>query len=278
MPGLPPLPAPDARPFRLDPPPARVRRGAALCVHGYTGTPWEVRPLADALVDAGFAADGPLLTGHGDDPARLNTTSANQWLNDVVAASDALEERAPGGLRVVVACSMGALLALQLSLLRRVDALVLLAPALRFFPANALGVAALAAGLWRTRPFIPKEGPGGDVEDADARRLNPTYKVMPSRGIVELWHLQRATDGLLPRVTTPVCLLHGALDATIAPVSSVRIAAAVTSPLVEHHRLAHTRHLVGVDVERDVVARIALRFVDDVAARFAPPTAPGDAA
>jgi carboxylesterase len=269
MPGLSPLPAPDAGAFALPPRGDRPRRGMALCIHGYTGTPWEVRPLADALVDAGFAAAGPLLSGHGDDPARLNATDRGRWRGDVVAAYDALAARVPDGLRVVVGCSMGALLALQLSLLRPVDALVLMAPALRFHPAGAVGVAALAAGLWRARPFLPKEGPGGDVEDADARRLNPTYKVMPTRGIVELWHLQREIEAALPRVTTPVCLLHGELDATIAPSSSERIAAAVAAPLVEHHRLARTRHLVGVDVERDRVAALALRFVDDIAARRA---------
>jgi carboxylesterase len=262
-----PLPPPDTRAFRLDPPRAAARRGAALCVHGYTGTPWEVRPLADALVDAGFAVDGPLLTGHGCDPAALNHTPWSRWLQDVVDAYDALDARAPGGSRVVVGCSMGGLLALHLSLVRRVDALVLLAPALRFFPGSSLAVAALAAGLWRVRPFLPKEAPGGDVEDVEAQRLNPTYKVMPSRGVAELWRLQRATDAVLGRVTTPLCLLHGERDGTIAPVSSELIAARVSAPFVEHHRLRRTRHLVGLDVERDVVASLTLRFVDDVVAR-----------
>jgi esterase/lipase len=90
---------------------------------------------------------------------------------------------------------------------------------------------------------------------------------MPSRGVAELWHLQRATDAVLGRVTTPVCLLHGDRDGTIAPVSSELIAARVAAPLVEHHRLRRTRHLVGLDVERDVVASLALRFIDDALAR-----------
>jgi esterase/lipase len=121
--------------------------------------------------------------------------------------------------------------------------------------------------LWRVRPFLPKEAPGGDVGDLDAQRNNPTYKVLPTRGIVELRRLQQATTALLPRVKTPLCAIHGARDATIAPSSSAAIAAAVSSPLVEHHVLARTRHLVGIDVERDEVVRLALRFTDEVAAR-----------
>lgn len=277
-----PLPPADHRAFRLDVAAGTAVRGAALCVHGYTGTPYEVRPLADALAARGFVVDAPLLTGHGSDPAVCNRTPWSRWLDDIVAAYDAQSTRlagrgagrsngAAGGLRVVVGSSMGGLLALHLSLVRSVDALVLLAPALRFFPPVDLAVATLAAGLWRARPFLPKESPGGDVGDADAQRNNPTYKVLPARGVVELRRLQAATATLLGQVRAPVCLLHGDRDATIDPRSSTAIAAAVASPLVEHHRLARTRHLVGLDVERDRVAQLALRFVDDVAGRVAAP-------
>jgi carboxylesterase len=261
-----PLPPPDPRAFTLLPGGDVV--GVALCVHGYTGTPYEVRPLADALCARGFVVHAPLLTGHGADPAVCNRTSWRTWLDDVVAAWDALATQAPStGLRVVVGSSMGGLLALQLSLVRELDALVLLAPALRFFPAQTAAVAALAAGLWRARPFLPKEAPGGDVGDVDAQRNNPTYKVLPSHGVVELRRLQSETARALSRVTAPVCALHGARDHTIAPSSSVAIAAGVSSALVEHHVLARTQHLVGIDVERDDVCRLALRFVDDVRTR-----------
>jgi carboxylesterase len=263
-----PLPPPDHRAFHVDAAASAPARGAALCVHGYTGTPYEVRPLADELAASGFTCDAPLLPGHGDDPAALNHTPWPRFLDDVVHAWDAqTRSLPPGALRVVVGSSMGGLLALQLSLVRAVDAIVLLAPALRFHAPALPGIAALVAGLWRLRPFLPKESPGGDVGDVEAQRNNPTYKVLPTRGIVELWHLQRATEARLAAVTAPVCALHGDLDATIAPSSSEAIAAAVSSPLVEHHRLQRTRHLVGLDVERELVASLALRFLADVDAR-----------
>ncbi len=271
-----PLPPPDPRAFTLSPPGAA--RGVALCVHGYTGTPYEVRPLAEALCAGGFLVHAPLLTGHGDDPAVCNRTSRHTWLNDVVASWDDLASKAPaGGLRVVVGSSMGGLLALQVSVLRELDALVLLAPALQFFPAQAAAIAALATGLWRARPFLPKEAPGGDVADVEAQRNNPTYKVLPSHGVVELHRMQHATVELLARVTTPVCTIHGARDATIAPRSSTAIAAGVSSALVEHHVLARTKHLVGIDVDRDDVCRLAVRFIDAVAARKRGAAAPGAA-
>ncbi|MDP2342425.1 MAG: alpha/beta fold hydrolase [Deltaproteobacteria bacterium] len=255
------LPRPSPEAFVVDVPAGVPVRGSALLLHGFTGSPFEVLTTAHTLAGRGFTSVGPLLAGHGSDPAVLNHVPWQRWFADVVAAFDALPAEGP---RVVVGCSMGGLLALQLSLLRAVDAVVLLAPALRFHPLSYVGVAALTAGLWRVRPFFPKEGPGGDVGALDAQRANPTYKVLPTRGLVELWRLQLATEALLPRVTAPLCLLHGARDHTIAPSSSTLIAQTVASSLVEHHRLMNTQHLVALDVERDLANALTADFVDGV--------------
>ena len=257
------LPPPSAEAFVVDVRPGTAVRGSALLLHGYTGSPYEVLTTAHALARRGFTSHGPLLAGHGRDPAALNHLRWQAWYDDAVAAFDALPAVAP---RVVVGCSMGGLLALHLSLARPIDALVLLAPALRFHPSGYLGLSLLTAGLWRLRPFFLKEAPGGDVGAVDAQQLNPTYKVLPSRGLVELWRLQLATEALLPGVHAPLCLLHGAKDHTIAPSSSSLIAKTVSSSLIEHHRLMHTQHLVALDRERDLANDLVTAFVDAVTA------------
>jgi carboxylesterase len=262
-----PLPEPSARAFTVEVDDAR-RTGAALLLHGYTGTPFEVAVLGGDLVDRlGLAVHAPLLPGHGDDPALLNRLSWQDWLDAAVAGFDrleALDPPPPGGARrprIVVGSSMGGLLALQLCRVRVVDAVVLLAPALRFHEGATVAIAALSTGLWRLRPFLQKEGPGGDVAAEDAARVNPTYKMMPTRGITELLSLQWQTERTLAEITTPLCVCHGDLDQTIAPSSSRVIARRVASPVVEHHRLRRTRHLVGLDVERDLVSDLACAFL-----------------
>src|SRR5271154_6266158 len=42
--------------------------GACLLVHGFTGTPWDVRPLGEALAAGGFRVRGIPLPGHGATP------------------------------------------------------------------------------------------------------------------------------------------------------------------------------------------------------------------
>jgi carboxylesterase len=260
-----PLPEPTSRAFTVEVDGDR-RRGAALLLHGYTGTPFEVRVLGDDLAARlDLAVHAPLLPGHGDDPALLNRLRWQDWLEAALDAFDDLDDLdPPGGARrprVVVGSSMGGLLALQLCRRRAVDAVVLLAPALRFHEGATVGIAALSTGLWRLRPFLQKEGPGGDVAAADAARVNPTYKTMPTRGITELFSLQWHTERALADITTPLCVFHGDLDQTIAPSSSRIIARRVTSPVVEHHRLRRTRHLVGLDVERDLVSDLTTGFL-----------------
>lgn len=229
-------------------------------MHGYSGTPFEVLPLGRALADAGLRVDGPLLPGHGVDPAALNGARPSEWVGAVDAAFAALPA---GGPRILVGCSMGALLCLDLAARRPADvaALVLLAPALLFHPQGRLGIAAARAGAWRVRPFLEKETPGGDVEDEDARRANPTYPVLPVRGLCALDDVRRRAHAALPAVKAPICVVFGAKDGTISPLSAEVVVRSSGAPLVESHVLPRSRHLVGIDVERDLVEELALAFV-----------------
>ena len=250
------------------PPPSRAAfsvaaqgapRAAALCIHGFTGTPFEVRPLADALAPDGVSSVGVLLPGHGTDPAELARTGWHEWQDAALAAWDALPAGTP---RIVVGCSMGALLALRLSVLRGdVAAAVLLAPALSFFADGEAASLASLAGLWRLKPFAAKEQAGGDIADEAARAANPTYPVIPLRSLGHVKLLQRQVREALPRVRAPLCVFHGAQDHTIPPSAAAEIAAGVGSPHVEHHLLRDSRHVIGLDVDRERVAALTRSFL-----------------
>src|SRR5688572_7729976 len=53
---------------------------AALCLHGFTGTPFEVRPLAEALAAQGYTTLAPVLAGHGGTVDDLAGTTHADWL------------------------------------------------------------------------------------------------------------------------------------------------------------------------------------------------------
>ena len=76
-------------------------RGACLLIHGFTGTPWDVRPLGEALSRAGIAVHGVRLPGHGTTPAAMLDARAPDWLLACDEALARLAGPAGGGGRAV---------------------------------------------------------------------------------------------------------------------------------------------------------------------------------
>lgn len=257
-----PLPPPSARPFSL-PAATSATRGRALCVHGYTGSPYEVLPVALALAGKGVASEGIVLPGHEGDPSVLDRTRWQEWAS---AGEEAFLRLPADKPRVLVGASMGGLVCLHLAARhpRDVAALVLLSPALRYFKEGRLAAAAAQRGLWRVKNAVAKGREGGDIADPEGRRLNPSYAVLPLRGVGELGLMQDAVEAELGDVKAPVCVLHGARDHTIPPMASEIVARKVSSRHVEHHVLRDSWHVIGVDVDRDQVCDTAASFVDEV--------------
>src|SRR5580658_6919744 len=85
----------------------------ALVLHGFTGTPSSMRPLADAIALAGFAVELPLLPGHATTPADLGTKRFSDFVDAVEDAYQLLAGRTTA--IVVVGLSMGGTLALDLA-------------------------------------------------------------------------------------------------------------------------------------------------------------------
>jgi hypothetical protein len=63
---------------------------AALLLHGFLGTPAEMRGLAGALNRQGWTAEVPLLPGFGSDVATLTERRCMEWLDAVEAAARGL--------------------------------------------------------------------------------------------------------------------------------------------------------------------------------------------
>src|SRR3954451_19377030 len=85
---------------------------ACLLLHGLTGSPAEVRPVGEALAQAGFRAVGPLLPGHGTTPEDLYLVSRA----DLLAAAESALLGLRGARRLFLCgLSAGALLSIELA-------------------------------------------------------------------------------------------------------------------------------------------------------------------
>jgi carboxylesterase len=240
---------------------------AALLLHGLTGSPFEMRHVAERLHAAGLRCVGPLMPGHGGDPRALQGLP---WASWVEGARRELA-RLDGARRTfVVGCSMGALVACALAhaLPEKVDGLALLAPALRL-----AGTARLAALLARHTPLaravVPKLG-GSDVCDPGMRRANPTMPAVPLSAVGELDLLARHVDRLLPGIAAPALVIAGGRDHTVTLSGARRTARRLGSAGARIVVLRRSYHLVGIDVERDRCADEVLAFFRDIQDRAGP--------
>jgi carboxylesterase len=117
-----------------------------LCLHGITGTPFEVRPLAEALGRRGCTVVAPMLAGHGGTLADLAASGWPDWVRSAESALDALQARVGGRPVAICGFSMGGLLALRLARLypERISALVVMSTPLRLRRLQVAGIRALA--------------------------------------------------------------------------------------------------------------------------------------
>ena len=236
---------------------------ACLLLHGLTGSPAEVRPVGEALARSGFRAVGPLLPGHGTSAEDLYVVTGREMIRAAEAALLGLH-----GARRLYLCglSMGALLAIHLASrswaregLPDFSALALLAPAIDFTGPSWAFVNLV--GRLPALPFIISKS--RDVQGAPPSD-DGSYAAIPLRWAGELRALSHDALGLAHRVRAPALILHGAMDRTVAPSGSRKLAQRLASPRVEQRILPRSGHVLPLDVESAEVCGAVVQFFREV--------------
>jgi len=210
----------------------RTENGApgALLVHGFLGTPDEMRPVADVLLAQGWSVSVPLLPGHGSDLDTLFETDCTTWLDTVRAAYiDLARTHAP---LLLVGNSMGAAMATSLASELAPDGLLLFSPFVTLpLPNPFLRILApvLSHLSLRVRPFrsvdlnhpelrqgIHELVPDLDLDDPQTQRTISDL-VVPARVLGRLAELGRQAIAAAPNTTMPVMILQGIQDDVALP-------------------------------------------------------------
>jgi carboxylesterase len=226
-----------------------------LCIHGFTGTPFEMRHLGERLAERGLTVSGPVLPGHVTSPADLDATTWRDWVEGVETAFDDLRSRCAEV--AVVGQSLGGLLALNLARERGADmvAVASLAAPLWLHPVAKAAVWATTTGspLRSLVRELPKLS-GSDVLDATAKAQNPSYTVIPVRALHQLVDFMDVVADNLHRVDVPALVMHARQDHTAPYACAEHIMAHLGSSEVRFVSLDRSYHLIAIDVERDIVA------------------------
>ncbi|QQR43954.1 alpha/beta fold hydrolase [Myxococcus xanthus] len=236
--------------------PFELGRGEDVCLllHGFTGSPWDVRPLGETLAVRGLRAVAPRLPGHGTTPQALLDVTWRDWLAAAERALHALR----GHRSVFVAgLSMGALLALELAARHpeEIRALTLMAPAVRFRGSRMFLVRQLARTpvLEWTRPWVEKTGT--DISDPEALAEAPVLPAFPVARLRDLCTLQTLAIRDAARVRCPTLVAVAEQDHVVDPEGGRWLARRLTAaPSVRVLSLRQGYHVIPRDTAGPLLA------------------------
>lgn len=180
-----------------------------LCIHGFTGGPFEVQPFADYLEEqTDWIVRIPTLPGHGETLTLKNKTAA-QWLMETELMLRELKKEADR--IIIVGFSMGGLIAMYLANRYKVDRLVLLSAAAKFFsPVQFLKAAQKA---------LKGEATGQAVNNQFLHMYKYKWTHTPIRAAFEFLRVVATVKPYYEKIRVPVCIVQGKQDG-IVPVSA----------------------------------------------------------
>ncbi len=227
-----------------------------LVLHGFTGNPQSVRPLAQAVAAAGFSVDLPLLPGHGTSLEDMVPTRWEDWSG---AADAAYAELAARCERVAVTgLSMGGTLACWLAERHpEVAGIAVVNPLVEPPVADLLdGIRAmLDAGtevIDGIGSDIAKEGP---VESA--------YAGTPLAPALSLFEAVATVRARLGEIRCPTLILSSREDHVVAPESGDVLAASVGGPC-DRVYLERSFHVATLDWDAPLIEARVVSFASEV--------------
>lgn len=252
---------PTAEPFLLLGEPSKP---ACLLVHGFTGTPKEMRWMGDFLNQQGYTCLGIRLAGHATDPEDMIRSNWTDWTASVEDGYSLL--RSLTANIFLIGLSMGGVLSLLMS--TRLDAKGVVAMST---PYKLPDDPRLRHIDWISKivAYMPKsnEEPGSSWFDKDAWKDHVSYPQNPVRSIGQLNQLLGEMRAVLPEVRVPLLLVHSQDDHYVLP-ENIELLYADLVNASDKTKLLITGsgHVLPRDAARHQVFQAALEFIQRIEA------------
>ncbi len=262
------------RPFTLGDGPA-----LALLIHGFPGTPAEVRPLAEALFQMGWKVRAPLLPGFGTDIPNLNLRRRKDWIE--AARQEWRELRTEGECHLLVGYSMGAAVALHVAEENPPDKLALISPfwhapgwipwlvplARRFTP-NLKPFKKADFSDLRLRQMFTTIVPEADLDDPEVQAFIRERFTLPLAAMEEVLHMGRNAYRIANCIRSETLIIQGAHDPIVRAADTRRLARRMQLPPDSYIEIEAGHDLLAPDSPQlEQVKRRLIQF----AGRTAPP-------
>lgn len=224
-----------------------------LCIHGFTGGPFEVEPFADYLSEqTDWIIEIPTLPGHGE-KLTLGEQSAEVWMMEAELALKRL--KAQTDRIIIVGFSMGGLIAMYLSMRYKIDRLVLLSASVKYI-----------------NPTQIREEVRDATRDLLERRINQNalfhlfeykFRNTPIRSTVEFLRVVKMVEPYYHLISLPVYIVQGDQDSVVPPATAEHIYEMLGS---EEKHLYHSqdgKHLICYSKDSADWFKKVLEFMRD---------------
>ncbi len=230
---------------------------AILLIHGWTGWPARLAPLAHRLHEAGFTVVVPRLPGHGTNMRDMLQTDAETWLR--CAMDEYLDLAARHESVGVAGTSMGAILAAMVAARFGVPRVALLAPAFR----NSRRSIALSPLVKRIIPRVRSDWREEDEPDPRVREIGREYATFNHTAMAaELFRLQRAGRRALSDLRSETLVVVSRRDATVPVDVADMILRRCNAIRFETCVVENSNHHLAENVDREQVADAVLRWFE----------------
>jgi carboxylesterase len=227
-----------------------------LVLHGFTGNPASMRPLAERAASAGYSVELPRLPGHGTTVEDMMTTTWTDWSDAALASYDALRARCEKV--AVVGLSMGgALTAFVAENRKDVAGCVFINPMVKP-PVEEMvdGLRALLDAGLETIDSI-----GSDIKKEGS--VEASYDATPLACAASLFEAIQTVNAELAKITAPSLLLSSREDHVVTSDNGDDLVRKATGP-VERVWLEDSYHVATMDNDQELVESKTLMFLDSV--------------
>lgn len=228
-----------------------------LLLHGYTGTPKEMRMLAENLSTAGYTVLAPRLSAHAVMPEDLHRARWWDWMASVEDGLNLL--KGCTDRQVVMGLSMGGALALLAAARFSPSAVVSFSTPWRLGPDPRLRYLPLLSLVY---PDVHKGKP--DWHNPEAANDHKEYPYYPTRSLIELDHLLKTMWAELVHVTAPVLFVQSRNDHVISPESMDQLFESVSSQIKQKVWVEDSGHVVIREPEREKVFTETRQFLSSL--------------
>jgi len=224
-----------------------------LLIHGFTGTPKEMRLLGDHLAAQGHTVLGIRLAGHA---TRIEDMKRCRWQDWLASVEDGINMLRTCCSQVVpIGLSMGGALSMLAAATYPLDAAVAIS-------------APYIVDDWRI-PFLiplslimPYASKGqSDMQDKENDAQHANYTTYPTRAVVELDSLLKETRTHVPEISIPVLLIHSKADQGVPLVNLENYYANIPSKQKSKLILEKSGHVITEDIERETAFKAIDNFV-----------------